>query len=208
MLRLIAILVITHLLASCDINSAAVNKKLLNSDRQLQEWQKLQPAIDSLQLQLPSLLKQLKFNERVVLIAHLGIHSGLPRLVLWNVTSGQIMDSGCVAHGYGNESFSENALFSNAPNSYCSSKGKYRIGNKYKGRFGWSYKLHGLDKSNSHAFERFIVLHAYSCVPDNIIYPDYCCNSQGCAMISYAYLARLSKIIDASRRPILLWIIE
>jgi hypothetical protein len=94
------------------------------------------------------------------------------------------------------------------PNSYSSSVGKYKIGAMYKGRFGDAFKLHGLESTNNKAFQRFVVLHAYHCVPDAPLYPDYLCNSLGCPMISYAFLKRIKKTITASEKPMLLWILE
>ena len=99
------------------------------------------------------------------------------------------------------------AVFSNTPNSLCSSLGKYKIGVKYNGRFGKAYKLHGLENTNNKAYERYIVLHGYDCVPDETLYPEYLCNSEGCPMVSYKFLDTLSGYIDNSKKPILLWIV-
>lgn len=63
-----------------------------------------------------------------------------------------------------------------------------------------------LDSSNSNAFQRTIVLHAYDCVPDEEVYPQPICNSLGCPMVSYKFLEELTSIIAKSRTPILLWI--
>ncbi|MES2646624.1 MAG: murein L,D-transpeptidase catalytic domain family protein [Bacteroidota bacterium] len=172
------------------------------------EQKKLYRSIDSLQLLLPKTCEKFGLNETLVLIAHLGIHSGLPRMVLLNLNGKQVLDSGLVAHGYGEVNFSKTVVFSNQPNSYCSSKGIYKIGAKYKGSFGWSYKLHGLEKTNSKAFERFIVLHPYECVPLTNIFPAYCCNSQGCPMVNPLFMKRLEKRIDGAKKPVMLWVIE
>ncbi|HSC53039.1 MAG TPA: murein L,D-transpeptidase catalytic domain family protein [Phnomibacter sp.] len=168
----------------------------------------LQHKVDSLCVELPAWLLQNGFNTQQVLIADLSMHSGLPRMVLVDVVTGKILDSGMVAHGAGGDAFAAEARFSNTPNSYCSSAGKYKIGIKYPGRFGEAFKLHGLEKTNDKAFERTVVLHAYDCVPDAIPYPQYICNSLGCPMVSYAFLKRIKKTIAASKQPMLLWILQ
>lgn len=204
-------LLLSVILLSCNNqNKAEGNKK--NSpakpDPAKTEWQRFHTAVDSLCGILPAYLKDHQFNEQWVLIAHLGVHSGLPRMAFVNIKTKAFADSGCVAHGYGSEAFSEKAVFSNTPNSYCSSKGKYKIGKKYTGNFGASYKLHGLDKTNSNAFARFVVLHSYYMVPEKSTYPAYIVNSQGCPMVAPEFLYRLSNYIDKSEKPLLLWVVE
>ncbi len=181
----------------------------LSSDEIIEKQQvRFKKRIDSLCAILPDYLKKKKFNTKKVLIADLSMHSGLNRMVLVNIVDKKIMDSGVVAHGSGSSYFAENAVFSNVPNSYCSSQGRYKIGAKYDGNFGKSYKLHGLDATNNNAFKRLVVLHPYKDVPETAVYPEYIMNSQGCPMVSNGYLKRLSTVIDESSKPILLWIIK
>lgn len=148
-----------------------------------------------------------RYNKNIVFIADLSMHSGLERFAVVDLKSDSILHSGLVAHGAGGKYWSKKAVFSNTPNSLCSSPGKYKIGAKYNGRFGKAYKLYGLDNTNNKAFERYIVLHGYDCVPDKYLYPEYLCNSEGCPMVSYKFLDLLSSFIDKSTKPILLWII-
>jgi hypothetical protein len=81
--------------------------------------------------------------------------------------------------------------------------GKYSIGKDYVGRFGKAYKLYGLDATNSNAFARSIVLHKYDKVPyeeqDKAIV-----HSLGCPMVNELYYGRIEKIIDNSKRNIIL----
>ncbi len=163
--------------------------------------------IDSLVPFAKEFTKTKHYNQDIVFIADLSMHSGLERFAVMDLKKDSIMHNGLVAHGAGGKYWSRNAVFSNTPNSLCSSPGKYKIGSKYNGRFGKAYKLHGLDNTNSKAFERFIVLHAYDCVPDKNLYPEYLCNSEGCPMVSYKFLEVLSGYIDKSNKPILLWIV-
>jgi hypothetical protein len=163
--------------------------------------------IDSLAPFARSFTKANGYNQQYVFIADLSLHSGYERFAVVDIKKDSIVNAGLVAHGAGGKYWATKARFSNVPNSLCSSPGKYRVGTKYDGRFGKAYKLHGLDKTNSKAFQRFIVLHAYDCVPDKMLYPGILCNSEGCPMVSYRFLATLSAYIDKSKKPILLWII-
>jgi hypothetical protein len=85
--------------------------------------------------------------------------------------------------------------------------GKYKVGYSYNGRFGLAYKLYGLDKTNDKAFERFVVLHSHDCVPETEVKDDIC-QSDGCPTVSPGFLQYLKPIINASKKPVLLWIYE
>jgi hypothetical protein len=146
--------------------------------------------IDSLAALARTFTKANGYNQQYVFIADLSLHSGYERFAVVDIKRDSILDAGLVAHGAGGKYWAPKARFSNVPNSLCSSPGKYRIGNKYDGRFGMAYKLHGLD-----------------CVPDKMLYPGILCNSEGCPMVSYTFLATLSSYIDKSKKPVLLWII-
>jgi hypothetical protein len=89
----------------------------------------------------------------------------------------------------------------------CTSLGKYKIGNSYTGKWGYSYKLHGLDSSNNNAFERTVVLHSHSCVPESEVDDDIC-QSNGCPTVSPNMLGELKTIINNSKKPVLLWIYD
>jgi len=132
--------------------------------------------------------------------------SGKKRFFVYDLERDSVEIAGLVTHGSGSEGESDELVFSNTPNSYCTSLGKYKIGNGYNGRFGLAYKLYGLDKTNSKAFDRFVVLHAHECVPNDEIAPLSICLSQGCPTVSPAFLTQLKTCIDQSEKPILLWI--
>jgi hypothetical protein len=136
------------------------------------------------------------------------IASGKNRFFVYNPKDDSVELSGLVAHGSCNTHFLEEPQFSNKPNCGCSSVGKYKVGPAYHGEFGKSYRLFGLDSSNSNAFKRGIVLHGFDPVPDHEIYPQPLCNSFGCPMVNRSFLAKVSEIIDRSQKPILLWIYE
>jgi len=141
-------------------------------------------------------------------LVDMGISSGKNRFFVYDFKNDSIALAGLVAHGNCNTHFLEQAKFSNAPQCGCSSLGKYKVGAPYNGEFGKSYRLYGLDSTNSNALKRAIVLHAFGPVPDEEIYPQALCNSFGCPMVSRSFLLKLSAIIDKSKKPILMWIYE
>ena len=145
------------------------------------------------------------FNNRICFFIDMSMHSGLNRFFVYDLQADSILHSGLVAHGSCNKAFLSAARFSNTVGCGCSATGRYRVSYRYKGQFGYAYKLYGLDTTNNNAFERNIVLHAYDCVPDAEIYPVPICNSLGCPMVSYAFLNRLAGHIQKSPKPILLW---
>lgn len=75
-----------------------------------------------------------------------------------------------------------NVIFSNKHNSHSSSYGKALLGKYYRGGRGLSYKLHGIDSSNSNMYTRGVVIHASSCVPYTPA--PIPCVSQGCVMMN------------------------
>jgi len=146
------------------------------------------------------------FSTNYCFLIDMSIQGGRKRFFVYDLEKNAIVMSGLVAHGSCKEDFLNEAKFSNIPNCGCSSIGKYKIGAAYQGQYGKSYKLHGLESTNSNAYRRGVVLHGFSCVPDEEIYPRVVCNSLGCAMVSPSFFNRLASIIDGSKRPILLWI--
>jgi hypothetical protein len=146
------------------------------------------------------------FDEEHCFLLDMRIPSGKNRLFVYNLDKDSVEMAGLVTHGSGSGNGTGELVFSNTPNSYCTSLGKYKVGKSYYGNFGLAYKLYGLDKSNSKAFDRFVVLHAHDCVPDNEVAPFTICESQGCPTVSPAFLNQLKTYLDKSEAPILLWI--
>jgi hypothetical protein len=145
-----------------------------------------------------------EYQEQFAFLIDMRIHSGTKRFFVVDLKSGEIIKKGLTTHGSGSEATSSDSLiFSNIPNSYCSSLGIYKIGSAYFGNFGRSYKLHGLEPTNNKAFERAVVLHRYSCVPDDEqSYPI--CNSLGCPMLSENFFPEIDEMIKGSSKPILM----
>ena len=139
-------------------------------------------------------------------LVDMSLPSGRNRFFVYDLTNNSIVYSGLVAHGSCNETFLARPRFSNESRSGCSSVGKYQVGQFYTGRYGKSYRLTGLDNTNSNAYSRAVVIHGYNCVPDKEIYPQVLCNSLGCVMVSYKFFDKISRLINKSGKPILLWV--
>lgn len=93
-----------------------------------------------------------------------------------------------VTHGSGS-GWINAKRFSNTPNSYESSLGLYETGQSYYGEWGYSMRLHGLEKYfNSNAFARAIVLHSGDYVGKNVV-KEYgrIGESHGCMVIPIKY---------------------
>ena len=145
-----------------------------------------------------------KYNKEIAFFIDMGIPSGKNRFFIYHLKNNKIIDKGLVAHGSGSETGIQGKLkFSNTDNSLSTSLGKYSIGNSYVGKFGKAYKLYGLDKTNSNAYDRNIVLHKYLDVPYNE-QENYICNSYGCPMVNEKFYSRIEKIIDNSQTKIIL----
>ena len=94
-------------------------------------------------------------------IADFGVHSAIPRFHFANVETGKVQ-SFLVSHGQGSDPEHDGWLndFSNTPGSNATSKGSYVTYEWYKGKYGTSVRLGGLDQTNSNALPRYIVMHA------------------------------------------------
>jgi hypothetical protein len=146
------------------------------------------------------------YNTQYCFLIDMRIPSGKNRFFVYNLKDDSIEISGLVTHGKGSDNGSDPLIFSNEPNSYCTSLGKYKMGGSYSGSFGLSYKLYGLDKTNSKAFERSVVLHSFCGVPNKEVYPAVICKSEGCPTVAPAFITQLKVYLDNSDKPILLWI--
>lgn len=151
-------------------------------------------------------LKNINCNKDVCFLVDMKIPSGRNRFFVYSLSGDSIITSGLTTHGSGSQTETAVLNFSNREGSNATSLGKYKIGEKYTGKFGTAYKLFGLDKTNSNAYVRAVVLHSHPFVPAQEVYPQLICLSWGCPTVSPAYLKVLEKYIDNSSKPVMLWI--
>ena len=153
-------------------------------------------------------LKAHGFNQHYYFVADMCRPSGMNRFFVIDLDGDSIMYQGIVAHGSGGSVFATKPRFSNEIESNCTSLGRYAIGHSYQGRFGKAFRLKGLDRTNSNAMKRAVVLHQYGGLPEAEVYPMPIANSLGCPMVPTGFFIRLEKIIDNEKDPILLEIIN
>jgi hypothetical protein len=100
------------------------------------------------------------WRKDVVGIADFGVHSANKRFHFLNMGT-QEVKSFFVTHGTGSDPEHDGWLntYSNVHESLQTSRGAYVTWEWYRGRFGTSVRLGGLDPTNDNAFPRAIVLH-------------------------------------------------
>lgn len=157
--------------------------------------------------QLKEYINQRNYNKEYCFIINMGLPSGSSRFFIYDLKKNNTSDSGVVTHGRCGQLWMEGRKYSNETGSGCTSLGHYKIGNSYSGKFGLAYKLYGLDSTNSNAFQRYVVLHSHACVPEKEV-PTEICQSDGCPTVSPGFLKKLQQKIDASPKPVLLYIYE
>jgi hypothetical protein len=154
------------------------------------------------------------YHKRLLLI-DMARHSGLKRFFVWNTESDTIEASYLVSHGccdlpWGSDRSKNNPIFSNVPDSHCSSLGKYKIGERGYSNWGVNtkYFMHGLDSTNNNAYSRVIVFHSWEIVPDEEIYPKGTPEGWGCPAISNNAFREIDKWLKEVKQPVLMWVYQ
>ena len=202
------------LICSCGSNNTNAQdttgtktKKQLKEEREARlTWERLQAKADTAK----RYCRDKNFDTNYCMLVDMSVHSGKNRFFVWDFTKDTIAYSSLCCHGYGKGSSESEPVFSNTPNSYCTSLGKYKTGARSYSNWGINihYKLHGLEKTNNKAFDRIFVLHSYGYVPRNEICPDdlplgY---SQGCPVIDSGVMTIMDNMLKKTKKPMLLWI--
>ncbi len=97
----------------------------------------------------------------IVAVADFALPSSLPRFHFADLEKGQVR-SFLVSHGRGSDPEHDGFLkvFSNEPGSLATSRGAFVTYEWYKGKYGTSIRLGGVDAENSNALNRAIVMHS------------------------------------------------
>lgn len=159
--------------------------------------------------------KENNFNQEYYFLVDMSIHPGKNRFFVYDFKSNTITDKNLVTHG-SCDKFEENptqwekAKFDNRTDSHCSMKGKFKIGKRDYSSWGIhvKYVLHGLEKSNFNAEDRVVVLHSWDAVSNQEVYPQVSPLSWGCPAVSNEFMKKLDEKLKASKKPVLLWIID
>ncbi len=138
-------------------------------------------------------------NQKFLAIADFSLHSEVRRLFLVNLITGEVQTH-LVAHGKNSDPSANGwaTLFSNTPDSLKSSLGAYMVAETYRGKHGYSVRMDGLQKTNSNARKRAIVMHSA-----NYIRPEKVGRSFGCPAIENKFQ---TYIIDRLKNGGLLFI--
>ena len=168
-------------------------------------------ALERLKIQanaLKSYLSTNNYNTEYCFLVDMSIPSGKKRFFIYNLKTDEVVESALVTHGIGSKikGSDENLQFSNDANSLQTSLGRYKIGSSYQGNFGLSYKLYGLDKTNSNAYDRSVVIHAHSSIPTTETYPIAIGESFGCPSVAPSFLNTLTGYIKGSSKPVMMYI--
>jgi hypothetical protein len=153
-----------------------------------------------------------KLNTDFCILIDMSLHSGKKRAYIWDFKKDTILKAGMCSHGCGNNSWSstytkERPVFSNVPDSHCSSLGKYKVAKRGYSQWGIhvNYVLHGLESSNSNALKRQIVLHSWDDVSDTEVYPAGTPEGWGCPALSNELMRAADEVLKTNYNC-LLWI--
>ena len=157
--------------------------------------------------------KKNKMDTTMCILVDFSIHSGNKRMFVYDFQKDSIILEGLCTHGCGagewaNGGTPSSPVFSNVPDSHCSSVGKYKIGDRAYSNWGIhiKYSLHGLEATNNNAYKRYVVLHSWEIVSDTEVYPNGSPESWGCPAVSDKMMEQLDILLKASTKPVLLWI--
>lgn len=159
--------------------------------------------------------KKKNFNENYYFLIDMSIHPGKNRFFVYDFKEQKIVDKNLVTHGScdvldENPDKWEKAKFNNKSDSHCSMKGKFKIGKRDYSSWGINVKywLHGLEKSNANAEKRVVVLHSWNAVSNEEVFPKVSPLSWGCPAVSNEFMKTLDTKLKATKKPVLLWIID
>lgn len=152
-------------------------------------------------------------SENYAVIVDFSKPSGKHRLFVCDLKNNSIVSSSLCAHGTGKGSTARQPVFSNEIGSLCSSLGHYKITGKHRMNSSGlpSFKLVGLDKSNSNAERRGILIHSAKLISKFRwgIYP-FCLPmdhriSSGCFAVDIDMMEVIGNLLEKERKPILLY---
>ena len=150
-----------------------------------------------------------KMDTSIAIMIDMSIHSGKNRIFVYDFKQKEITIEGLCAHGVGGGSTPTKPVFSNKEGSYCTSLGKYKVKGRSYSNWGINvhYKMYGLEKTNNNAFKRIVVLHSYTPVPNQEIYPQTLFGqSAGCPVLSDGTMRKIDGVLKTKKKPVLLWI--
>jgi len=157
--------------------------------------------------------KENDFNQSFCILIDMSIHSGKKRFYVYDFKQKKVTHKYLVSHGCGNNTWASDESkispeFSNTVDSHMSSLGKYKIGKRSWSDWGVNakYSLHGLEESNSNAFNRWVVFHSWGMISNEETYPAGTPEGWGCPAVSNESFKEIDKLIKSQTKPTLMWI--
>lgn len=152
-------------------------------------------------------------SENYAIVVDFSNPSGRHRFFVCDLKKNEIISSNICAHGSGKGSTMTKPVFSNEVGSNCSSLGHYAIAGRHKmSSTGLpSFRLKGLDPSNSNAMKRGILIHSAKIVSMSRlgIFPFYLPLdkriSSGCFAVDIDMMDFVGDLIYNEKKPILLY---
>lgn len=139
------------------------------------------------------------YNADYAILVDFGRFSLQKRLYVYDFNKGKFIMNSLAGHGSGGNSTIFRPDFSNAHGSHCSSLGHYRIVRQrhmYNRPGVPAFELAGLDKTNSNALSRGILIH-----------PSVGPLSWGCVTLPVVRYHQLSEFLK-TQRNVIMWIYE
>lgn len=168
--------------------------------------------LDSFILVSKKYCKKEKFDTTLAIFINYKKHSGTKRGYVIDLRNKLAKDSFIVSHGcgvnvWGSDGSKDSPEFSNEFESHCSSLGKYKIQGRAYSQWGINvkYVMYGLDKTNSNAYKRTIVLHGWESVSSQEVYPSGTPEGWGCPAVSNSTMTYLDSLLSPIGKPMLLW---
>ena len=151
-------------------------------------------------------------SESYAIVVDFDLHSGRHRFFVCDLKKEKIIASSLCAHGVGKGSTPRKPVFSNEVGSLCSSLGHYKITHKHRMASSgvMSFRLDGLDATNSNAHQRGILIHSAKMISYVRwgIFPFYLpINkriSSGCFAVDIDMMDIIDNLVKGENRAILL----
>lgn len=155
--------------------------------------------LDVKSLELKSYCRSRGYNTDYGILVDYSRHSFQQRFYVVDLNTGEIVLKSLCGHGRGGDSSVFRGEFSNVPGSHCSSLGHYKIGRERK-MYNYpvnAFELDGLDKTNSNARARAILIH-----------PSFGPRSLGCVTLPFHRYKRLAKMLHMQCASVVMWVYE
>ena len=155
--------------------------------------------IDKKIVELNSYCRMKGYNTNYGILVDYGKHSFKKRFFVVDLNSGDIVMKCLCSHGRGGDSTILKGDFSNVPGSYCSSLGHYKIGRERKMYKlpAMAFELDGLDKTNSNARSRAILLHK-----------SFGPMSLGCVTVPLVRYNKVAELLHSQSGGVIMWAYE